>query len=88
MLQVLAGQGLIDGVTVGVDATFLEANAALRSIVRKDSGESYSDFLIGLAKASGIETLTLADLAKIDKNRPKKGRTMIGSIPRIRRRRS
>ena len=73
MLQVLAGQGLIDGATVGVDATFLEANAALRSIVRKDSGESYTNFLIGLAKASGIETPTRADLAKIDKNRPKKG---------------
>lgn len=73
MLQVLAGQGLIDGASVGVDGTFLEANAALRSIVRKGSGESYSDFLIGLAKASGIETPTRADLAKIDKNRPKKG---------------
>ena len=56
-----------------MDATFLEANAALRSIVRKDSGESYSDFLIGLAKASGIETPTRADLAKIDRKRPKKG---------------
>jgi transposase len=73
MLQVLAGQGLIDGATVGVDATFLEANAALRSIVRKDSGQSYTDFLIGLAKASGIETPARADLAKIDRKRPKKG---------------
>jgi transposase len=56
-----------------VDATFLEANAALRSIVRKDSGQSYTDFLIGLAKASGIETPARADLAKIDRKRPKKG---------------
>ncbi len=59
-----------------MDATFLEANAALRSIVRKDSGQSYTDFLTELAKASGIETPTradLADLASIDKNRPKKG---------------
>lgn len=73
MLKVLSGEGLVDGRTVGVDGTFLEANAALRSIVRKDSGESYSDFLTELAKASGIETPTRADLAKIDKKRPKKG---------------
>jgi len=73
MLQVLASEKLIDGRTVGVDGTFLEANAALRSIVRKDSGESYTEFLTGLAKASGIETPTRADLAKVDKKRPKKG---------------
>lgn len=73
MLKVLSGQGLIDGRTVGVDGTFLEANAALRSIVRKDSGESYADFLRGLAQASGIETPTRADLAKLDRKRPKKG---------------
>lgn len=73
MLQVLAGQGLIDGQTVGVDATFLGANAALRSIVRKDSGQSYAEFLTELAKASGIETPTRADLAKIDRKREKKG---------------
>ena len=73
MLKVLSEEGLIDGRTVGVDGTFLEANAALRSIVRKDSGESYSEFLTELAKASGIETPTRADLAKIDRKRPKKG---------------
>ena len=73
MLKVLSCEGLIDGRTVGVDGTFLEANAALRSIVRKDSGESYSDFLTELAKSSGIETPTRSDLAKIDRKRPKKG---------------
>ena len=73
MLKVLSGEGLVDGRTVGVDGTFLEANAALRSIVRKDSGESYSEFLTELAKASGIETPTRVDLAKIDRKRPKKG---------------
>lgn len=73
MLKVLSDEGLIDGRTVGVDGTFLEANAALRSIVRKDSGESYTEFLTELAKASGIETPTRSDLAKIDKKRPKKG---------------
>jgi len=58
---------------VGIDATTLEANAALRSIVRRDTGEGYQEFLTGLAKASGIETPTREDLAKIDKNRKNKG---------------
>ena len=58
---------------LGVDATTLDANAAMRSIVRRDSGESYDEFLTELAKASGIETPTREDLAKVDKKRPKKG---------------
>ena len=81
MLKVLSGQGLIDGRTVGVDGTFLEANAALRSIVRKDSGESYADFVRGLAQASGIETPPRADLAKLDRKRPKKGSNDDGEHP-------
>ena len=72
ILTVLAGKGLIDGKTIGVDATTLEANAAMRSIVRRDSGESYSEFLKGLAKASGIETPTQEDLARMDRKRSKK----------------
>jgi transposase len=56
-----------------VDATTLEANAAMRSIVRKDSKQNYQAFLTDLAKASGIETPTREDLAKIDKNRKNKG---------------
>ena len=58
VLKVLATQGLLRGKTVGVDATTLEANAAMRSIVRRDTGESYPEFLTQLAKASGIETPT------------------------------
>jgi transposase len=73
MLQRLADAGLVKGKTVGIDATTLEANAALRSIVRRDTGESYQDFLTKLAQASGIETPTRADLARIDRNRKKKG---------------
>ena len=73
VLRVLARRGLLRGKTLGVDSTTLEANAALRSIVRRDSGESYDEFLERLAKASGIETPTRQDLAKIDKNRPGKG---------------
>ena len=73
MLQRLADAGLVKGKTVGIDATTLEANAALRSIVRRDTGESYKDFLTKLAQASGIETPTRADLARIDRKRKKKG---------------
>ena len=73
MLGVLAGEGLIDGKTVGVDASTLEANAAMRSIVRRDTGEAYNEFLTRLAKASGIETPTRADLARLDRKRTKKG---------------
>jgi transposase len=73
MLQRLADAGLVKGKTVGIDATTLEANAALRSIVRRDTGESYQDFLTKLAQASGIETPTRADRARMDRRRKKKG---------------
>ena len=73
MLQRLADAGFVKGKTVGIDATTLEANAALRSIVRRNTGESYQDFLTKLAQASGIETPTRADLARIDRKRKKKG---------------
>lgn len=72
ILTVLAKEGLVKGKTLGVDATTLEANAAMRSIVRRDTGEGYEAFLTRLAKASGIETPTREDLARIDRKRPKK----------------
>jgi transposase len=73
VLQCLSMAGLVKGKTVGIDATTLEANAALRSIVRRDTGEGYEEFLTRLAKASGIRTPTRADLARIDRKRKKKG---------------
>src|SRR6266496_5368891 len=60
VLQCLSTAGLVKGKTIGIDATTLEANAALRSIVRRDSGESYQEFLTTLATASGIGTPTRA----------------------------
>src|SRR6266478_250981 len=72
VLEVLRARGLIKGQTVGIDATTLEANAAMRSIVRRDTGESYEEFLKGLAKESGIETPTREDLTRIDKTRKNK----------------
>ncbi len=73
ILQRLADAGLVKGHTIGIDATTLEANAALRSIVRRDSGETYQGFLTQLAHASGIETPTREDLARLDRKRTKKG---------------
>ena len=58
VLELLAERGLLKGERMGIDATTLEANAALRSIVRRDTGKTYDEFLCGLAKASGIETPT------------------------------
>ena len=70
--QRLVEAELLIGKTVAIDATTLEANAAMRSIVRRDTGESYQAFLTGLAKASGIDTPTREDLARLDRNRKKK----------------
>jgi transposase len=59
------------GQTIAIDATTLEANAAMHSIVRRDTEETYHEFLKRLAKASGIETPTREDLARLDRTRKK-----------------
>jgi transposase len=73
VLKVLVEEGLIQGQTVAIDATLLEANAALRSIVRRDSGQKYEEYLKELAKAAGIENPTREQLARLDRKRKKKG---------------
>ena len=70
--QRLVEAGLLKGKTVAIDATTLEANAAMRSIVRRDTGESYQAFLTRLAAASGIKTPTREALARLDRKRKKK----------------
>lgn len=72
VMKVLAEEGLLKGKTIGVDATTLEANAVMKSIVRRDTGEGYQEFLTRLAQESGIETPTREDLVKQDKQRKKK----------------
>jgi transposase len=69
----LAQAGLLSGKTIAIDATTLEANAAMRSIVRRDTGETYQEFLKRLAKASGIRTPSRQALARLDRRRKKKG---------------
>lgn len=73
ILGLLADAGLLKGKRIGIDATNLEANAALRSIVRRDDGQSYEEFLKDLAQQSGIATPTREDLARVDRKRKKKG---------------
>ena len=73
VVGLLADAGLVKGKRIGIDATTLEANAAMRSIVRRDDGESYEEFLKGLARESGIATPTREDLARVDRKRKKKG---------------
>ena len=72
VLSLLADRGLLKGQRIAIDATTLEANAAMRSIVRRETGESYEEFLRGLAKASGMETPTREDLARLDRKRKKR----------------
>jgi transposase len=72
VLSLLADRGLLKGKRIAIDATTLEANAAMRSIERRDTGQSYEEFLVGLAKASGIETPTREDLARLDRKRKKR----------------
>jgi transposase len=69
VLKRLAEHELLRGQRLGIDASTLEANAAMRSIVRRETGQSYREFLTDLAKASGIETPTAEDLAKFDRKR-------------------
>src|SRR5215475_9018214 len=73
VLKILDEEGLVSGRSVSIDATTLEANAALKSIVRRDGGQSYHDYLKDLAQAAGIENPTRELLARLDRKRKKKG---------------
>jgi len=73
VLRVLASEGLVGGETVSIDATTLEANAAMRSIVRRDTGEKYEQYLKQLAKEAGLEDPTREEMARFDRKRKKKG---------------
>ena len=72
VLSIAETKKLLKGKTVGVDATLLEANAAMKSIVRKDTGEDYRAYLRRLAQESGIDDPSDDDLKKFDKKRKKK----------------
>jgi transposase len=74
VLKLVAERGLLKGERIGVDGSTMEANAALRTIVRRDNGESYRAMLTRMAQESGVETPTAEDLARFDRKR--KGKTL------------
>ena len=69
ILNLVSEHGLVKGERIGVDGSTMEANAALRSIVRRDSGETYDEMLRQMAKESGVETPTIEDLVRLDRKR-------------------
>jgi transposase len=73
VVRILTREGLISGQTISIDATTLEANAALKNIVRREDNQTYHDYLTGLALAAGIENPTREQLARLDRRRKKKG---------------
>src|ERR1700681_2352882 len=73
VLELLAEKDLLKGKTIGIDGTTLEPNAAMRSSVRRETGEGYQEFLTRLAQDSGIATPTREQLAKLDRKRARKG---------------
>ena len=72
VLERLARGGLVRGKTIGVDSTTLEANAAMKSIVRRDTGESYMEYLKRLAQTEGIDAHDAAALRRMDRKRKKR----------------
>jgi transposase len=69
VLERLAEHGLVKGERIGVDASTMEADAALRSVIRRDTGEGYREMLKRLAEASGLVTPTAEDLIRLDRKR-------------------
>jgi transposase len=80
-VKVMGEEGLIDGQSIAIDATTLEANAAMRSIQRRDDGRSYEEYLKDLAKAEGIEEPTREQAARLDRKRKKKASNKVWKSP-------
>lgn len=72
VLEMAHERQLLVGKTAAVDSTLLEANAAMRSIVRKDTGEDYRTYLKRLAEEAGLKDPTSQELKRFDKKRPGK----------------
>lgn len=69
VLRIVADKGLLRGKVVGVDSTYLRADASMKAIVRRDTGEGYQTFIKGLAVEEGIENPTVEDARRVDRNR-------------------
>jgi transposase len=72
VLRLARQKGLLRGKTVGVDSTTLEANAAMKGIVRKDTGEDYQSYLKRLLGEQGITKPSAEQVRRFDKGRKKK----------------
>jgi len=72
ILELAATKGLLRGKTVAVDATTLEANAAMKSIVRRDTGETWRQYIRRLATEDGVVAPTDEDARRLDRRRKKK----------------
>lgn len=79
VLDIARRKKLLDGRQVGVDATTLEANAAMKSIVRRDSGDDWKEYLRGLAEEAGVEINDDEDLRRFDKQRKKQGKKKVSN---------
>ncbi len=72
VLSIVEREGLLKGRVVGVDSTYLRADASMKAIVRRETGESYAEYLKTLARAQGIENPTDEDARRMDRKRKKK----------------
>ena len=76
VLKIAAERNLLSGKTVGVDSTTLEANAAMKSIVRRDTGEDWKEYVTRLMREDGVvaadATPTDEEVRRFDKKRKKK----------------
>ena len=72
VLSALSEHGLLRGKNLGIDSSVLEANASLRGLVNRNTGEAYWDYVKRLAGESGIDPQDSAAVRKFDRQRPKK----------------
>src|SRR5687768_12606748 len=72
LLEIADKHDLVRGKRIGVDASTQAANAALRRLVRRDTGEDYQEMLRRLARESGIATPSAEDLIRFDRARKNK----------------
>lgn len=69
VLSIVNDKGLLRGKVAGVDSTYLRADASMKAIVRKDTEQSYQEYLKTLCQEQGIENPTLDDCRRVDRKR-------------------
>ena len=69
ILGIVEAKGLLKGHVLGVDSTYLRADASMKAIVRRDTKESYTEFVTRLATEAGVEEPTAEDARRLDRKR-------------------